>query len=135
MVAVGGARRWWLLVVVLVGVFAALSVMALQNVSRYSGERARANLCDDYTLLRYALLSDSVASSGTVRFRASRVARQAQFASGAPQRDALPASSAADELSRLLAAPFASQLDFRTKVWPVAASCGLTTRDYPDFGP
>ena len=129
------ARRWWLLAVVVAAVLTALSVMALNTVGRYSGERARASLCDDYTLLRYALLSESVASAGTVRFRASRVARQAQFASDAPQRDALPVTAAAKDLSALLAAPFASRLDFRSKVWPVAASCGLTARDYPDFGP
>lgn len=134
-IARGGRARWWVLGLVVAIVLVGLSTQAHATWRRYSDTQAREHLCQDYALLRYALLSDSIGSSATVRYRASRVARQAQFASAAPQRDALPANTAAGALEELLSVPFANQVDFRTKVWPVAHACGAATRDYPYLGP
>lgn len=102
---------------------------------RYSGSAAQDHLCADYKLLKYALLSDSLASEGTIRFRMARVARESQFASDEEQPNALPARTAAANLERLLVSPIATKADAVTYVRPVAVSCGDTYRYYLYFEP
>lgn len=128
-------RRWGALAVVMVVAVSLVAFGWVNTSQRYSGAGARQNLCADYYQLKYALLSSSVVSEGTIRFRMARVAREAQFASTDAQRDTLPARTAAEDVARLVQSPVATRTNVLTYLRPVAVACGDTYRVYLNFEP
>lgn len=131
----GGRRRWWVLGVLMAMALSLVGVGWSATHQRYSSARAQENLCDDYFALKYALLSSSVLSEGTLRFRVARLAREARFASSAEQRDARPANTAAALLEEALTSPIVSRSDVYTRLRPVAVACGDPIRTYLNFEP
>lgn len=129
------AWQWGALAAASVSALALVGVAWSQTAQRFSAAGAQDNLCQDYALLKYALLSGSVASEGALRFRMARVARESQFASDEQQRDTLPARTTATNLEQLLRSPIATRADAVTYLRPVAVACGDTYRYYLFFEP
>ncbi|MDQ1246456.1 MAG: hypothetical protein QG597_824 [Actinomycetota bacterium] len=108
----------------LCGMAVALAAGWHGTLARYSGAGAREALCPDYYSLKYAVVNPALEAKATLRFRTARLARDAQFASDAPQRDADAPSGAATRLEWVLRQASASTDDIFTNARPVAVACG-----------